>query len=181
MKVLSRSPALSKRSRLIADLTNSTALSRRQLLGSMALLAAPSLAVAQHATEAAPKTTTSEQALEGMAGRTEARLPSGFQVRDLRCRSALRRRRRRQARSGREPPEGRQVQVHDAVLGDGRRSRRQLSRAADRNRAGRQVLRPRQERAVRRGRVRELRAAGAAARRLDVSHRPEVGTSGLSA
>jgi FtsP/CotA-like multicopper oxidase with cupredoxin domain len=33
----------------------------------MALLAAPSLAVAQHATEAAPKTTTSEQALEGMA------------------------------------------------------------------------------------------------------------------
>jgi hypothetical protein len=67
MKVLARSPALSKRSRLIADLTSSTALSRRQLLGSMALLAAPSLAVAQDVTEAAPKSTTSEQALEGMA------------------------------------------------------------------------------------------------------------------
>ena len=40
-------PAISRRSRLVTDLVSSTALSRRNFLGSLALLALPGLAWAQ--------------------------------------------------------------------------------------------------------------------------------------
>ncbi|MGA7450246.1 MAG: multicopper oxidase family protein [Rhodoplanes sp.] len=56
-------PAISRRSRLVTDLVSSTALSRRNFLGSLALLALPGLAWAQESR----KPTTSRGALEGMA------------------------------------------------------------------------------------------------------------------
>jgi hypothetical protein len=59
----SKKPAISRRSRLVTDLVSSTALSRRNFLGSLALLALPGLAWAQESR----KPTTSRGALEGMA------------------------------------------------------------------------------------------------------------------
>jgi len=64
MKTLPGLPAIRRHSRLIADLTSSTVLSRRQLLGSMALLAAPSAALAAETKTETP--TTNKDALEGM-------------------------------------------------------------------------------------------------------------------
>lgn len=66
MKIRPNLPAVSRRSRFVADLTNSTALSRRQILGSMALLALSTTALGRSALGAGAPT-TNPAALEGMA------------------------------------------------------------------------------------------------------------------
>jgi hypothetical protein len=57
----SKLPAISHRSRLVTDLVSSTALSRRNFLGSLALLALPGMVSAQESR----KPTTSRGALAG--------------------------------------------------------------------------------------------------------------------